>query len=327
MTPLATWIKPAAIGAVLIVGVYGAYYSIYARPMRTVSKDLDALVAGNNDITTAIKDRTRVKEQLKGFGQRVLSASAEDADAKLRSLLSRIAEEGGLAKGSLQISTKKPEHQLNPAGTSKLTTRLKDDLKKQVDFYVIRGDLVGIGSLESTLRVMASVRAQPWVHRIDSFSLTPEDRDRQKFTLRLSVATLLVPDLTPKDLPEPTITPVQEGGKSLWAGIVQKNVFKEPAPIVQAPQPPPDSPPTPAPPVPPYHDWKLTGVSTEGRLGMSAMLVNVKNKQSVILQAGEAVADARFVTGQGEKAVFEIAGEKFEVFNGQTLEQRRPVGR
>ena len=33
------------------------------------------------------------------------------------------------------------------------------------------------------------------------------------------------------------------------------------------------------------------------------------------------------VTGQGEKAVFEIAGEKFEVFNGQTLEQRRPAAR
>jgi hypothetical protein len=325
---IAPWVKPVAVAAALIGGGLVGYYTVYARPLSKVSKDLDALVASNNDITSAIKDRTRVKEQLKGFGQRVLSASAEDADAKLRSLLSRIAEDGGLAKSSLQISTKKPEHQINPAGTSKLTTRLKDDLKKQVDFYVIRGDLVGIGSLESTLRVMASLRAQPWVHRIESFSLTPEDRDRQKFTLRISVATLLFPDLTPKDLPEPTITPVQEGGKQLWAGIVQKNVFKEPAPIVvaAAPQPPPDAPPpTPAPP-PAYNDWKLTGI-TEGRSGMSAMLVNVKNKQSVILQAGAAVADARFVTGQGEKAVFEIAGEKFEVFNGQTLEQRRPVGR
>ena len=329
---LPPWIKPVALATTVAGGGYAAYFLMYAGPMSKESKELAAVVQSNNDLAAAIKDRNRVRDQLKGFGRGALSALADDADAKFRSLLSKIAEDGGLAKASLQISTRKPEHQTNPAGSSKLTSqsRLKDELKHLVDFSVIRGDLVGVGTLECTLRVMAAIRAQPWVHRIDSFSITPEDRDRQKFTLRMTVATLLVPDLTPKtaeEHPEPTIIPVPEGGKSLWAGIVQKNVFKEPAPapvVVAAALP--SQPPTPPLPPPAWNDWKLTGI-TEGRSGLLAMLVNIKDKQSVTLAVGATVADAKFLSGQGEKAVFEIAGEKFEVFNGQTLEQRRPAGR
>ncbi len=53
-------------------------------------------------------------------------------------------------------------------------------------------------------------------------------------------------------------------------------------------------------------------------------MVNTKSGQKVSLPPGAVVADARFVSGKGESAVFEIGGQQYEVFNGQTLEQRRP---
>lgn len=325
---LPSWIKPVAATITIAAGLYAAYHLMYARPMGRVSASLAAVVSSNNDLADAIKDRTRVKEQLHGFGAKTLSTSVDKADARFRTLLSEIALDGGLSVGSIQINTVRPEWIANPGGSAKLfrNAKFKEELKKQLDFAVIKGDLTGIGPLESVLRVMAVVKAQPWVHRIESFSIKPDDRDRQRFSLHMTIATLLAPDLAPAKMPDAEVTPVPDGGKSLWAGIAQKNVFREPAPIVVVAAPHVDPPPPSAPPHPAIDDWKLTGI-TEGRSGILAMLVNVKNKQSVTLPAGSAVAEAKFLSGQGEKAVFEIGGQKYEVFNGQTLEQRRPTDR
>jgi hypothetical protein len=320
---LPAWGKPVAVSVSVVAVLWGMYYYMYAGPLGRVQKELSGVVASNNDLNNAIKDHGRVRTALKEFAAGTIASTGDSADARFRSLLSEMAVSSGLSKGSVQISTDHVERVLNPGGTSKLATRLKDDLKKQVDFRVIKGELTGTGPLEAALRTMATVKAQPWVHRIESFSIKPEDRDRQKFTLRMSVSTLIVPELAPADLPEPAIVPVADGGRGLWAGIAQKNVFKEPAPLVVASNPTPEPA---APARPPWADWKLTGL-VESRLGTEVFLVNTKNGQRMNLAVGSAVSEAKFVGGTGEKAVFEIGGEKFEVFNGQTLEQRRPTDR
>ncbi len=311
----------ATVGAVGVL--WGLYYGMYARPMGRVQKELSAIITTNNDLNAAIKDRARVKEGLKEFAKTTLSSTADGADARFRSLLTEIAVSSGLAKSSVQMNTTHAERVMNPGGTSKLTSKLKDELKKRTDFWAIKGDLTGVGPLEATLRTMAAVKAQPWAHRIESFSIKPEDKERTKFSLHMSVTTLIAPDLAPGDIPEPAIVPVADGGRGLWAGIVQKNVFKEPAPmVVAAAQPEAVN----APARPGWADWKLTGL-VESRLGTEVFLVNTKNGQRMNLAVGSAVSDARFLGGAGEKALFEIGGEKFEVFNGQTLEQRRPTDR
>jgi hypothetical protein len=109
----------------------------------------------------------------------------------------------------------------------------------------------------------------------------------------------------------------------LWGVLAIKNLFMEPAPwgVAFNTIEPPWGPARPA-----WADWKLTGL-VESRLGTEVFLVNTKNGQRMNLAVGAAVSEAKFVGGAGEKAVFEIAGETFEVFNGQTLEQRRPTDR
>lgn len=94
--------------------------------------------------------------------------------------------------------------------------------------------------------------------------------------------------------------------------------------MVVAAAPQPDAPPITIRPA--WADWKLTGL-VESRLGTEVFLVNTKNGQRMNLAVGSAVSEAKFVGGTGERAFFEIGGEKFEVFNGQTLEQRRPTDR
>jgi hypothetical protein len=321
---LPAWIKP--VGALIATGgaLVAAFYYMYARPMGRISSELNTVIATNNELNAAIKDRPRVRQALKDFGATTIAATVDGADARFRSLLSEIAVTSGLSKSSVQINTSRPERVLNPGGTSKLTTRLKDDLKKQMDFLALNGTITGTGSLEASLRTLATLRAQPWVHRIESFSLKPEDKDRQRFALTVELVTLIAPDLAPANLPEPAIIPVPDGGRSTWAGIVQKNVFREPPPVVVATQP---STPPPATPVrPPWSDWKLTGL-VESRLGTEVFLINTRDGQRLTLAVGSAVSEARFLGGQGERAYFEIGGERFEVFNGQTLEQRRPADR
>jgi hypothetical protein len=191
--------------------------------------------------------------------------------------------------------------------------------------------VTGVGTLPQVLRTMAMVKAQPWTHRVESFSIRPEGKERERFSMKLNVATIfLPPDLAPKgELKDVPVTALAEGAEKAWSRFVGKNVFREPPAAPQAPAPPAvaAAPPAPAAPArPAFEDWKLTGV-VQSRLGIEAFLVNVKTNQRLSLPTGATVSEAKFVAGEGERAVFEIGGETFEISNGQTLEQRRPVTR
>jgi hypothetical protein len=304
----------------------GVYWWLYEQPRAGLAEQLGHQLEVNAAFEKQLTDRQQVAEGLKAIAATTLGAKADEVDATFRSKLGEIAEKGcGLA--GVQVTTQKPADVANPAGTAAKLTKpagLRSTLRKQHDFAVITGVVEGHGTLEQALKAAAAIQAQPWVHRVDSFSIRPEGRDRDRFELKLGVATiLLLPPLAPKNVPEPRIVGAPETSMSELAAIVAKNVFKEPA--AMAAQAPPAAP-APGPPAPPYNDWRLTGV-VESRLGTEAFLVNVKTQQRMTLAVGAAVADARFVSGAGERAVFEIAGQHFEVSNGQTLEQRRPVTR
>jgi hypothetical protein len=54
-------------------------------------------------------------------------------------------------------------------------------------------------------------------------------------------------------------------------------------------------------------------------------MTNVKTGQSKTLYPGESILDARFIEGSGERAVFELGGKRFELFNGRTLAERKEI--
>lgn len=323
---LPVWLKPAA--AVLALGAGSAigYWALYAKPRDVLLAQLSAQQAANQRFEEELRDRKKVADGLKAVAATTLGEKEDEVVAKFRTKLGEIAEKDCGLTG-LSVNTRSPVDLMDPGGlAAKLINPvgLRNALKKQRDFSVIEGDITGHGSLEQVLKAAVMIEAQPWVHRVSSFSMKPEGRERKSFELKMGVATILMPpDLAPKGAGDIPIKMLDEGAAKQWASIVEKNVFREPAPVEVAAAPPPPTAPA-APPPPPYGDWKLTGV-VESRLGIEAFLLNVKTQQRLTLPVGSAVADARFVSGAGEHAVFEISGQKYEVSNGQTLEQRRPT--
>lgn len=320
------WIKPAIAAVVLAGSAFAGYVLLYARPLAELRTKLEGQRSANAGYEQELKDRRRVTQELRAFSAGTLGSKTDQATARFRTALGAIAVGCGIPESAVVVNTVKPEEVNNPAGT-KIKTRLRTELRKQVDFSVMRGTVEAKGTLEQVLRVAAAVQAQPWVHRVESYSVKPEGRERNQFALRLGVATLLMPaSLAPKESGDPVIQPTGESEQALWAAVAGKNMFKEPAPVVaQREKPRPE--PGPKPPAPPpYDEWRLAGV-VESRLGIEALMVNTKNGQRMVLPTGAAVANARFLSGEGERAVFEIGGEQFEIRNGQTLDQRRPATR
>lgn len=317
-------IRQAGAAAAVLVAAGLGYLYLYDSPRRAIREDYSAAVSANNKLRSDVKDRRQVEDALKEIAGTTLGSRIGEVDTKFRGALNEIAAQCGL-KG-VQVDSRQPAGEANPAAKARFTTPsgLKNELRKQRDFEVIAGSVEGKGTLEQVLRTVATVQAQPWVHRVDSFTIKPEGKDRSTFALKLGVATLFMPDLAPKTAVEPSVKLVDLPAPAM--AVLSKNMFREPARVETAAAPPVkpvDSGPAPPPP-PPYADWKLTGV-VESRMGVEAWVMNTRSGERRTLSAGAAVVDATFVAGQGERAVFEIGGKRFEVQNGQTLDQRRPT--
>jgi hypothetical protein len=322
--------KPLVIGAALVgAGVLG-YWTLYENPRQDRLAALDAQLRLNSSLEVPTRERARVRQELREIGATTLGVTRDRVDAQFRAALHRIADSCRL--GDVQISTKEPADVKNPIGSLRRRIAGMPDLSKQIDFRIIRGDVAATGSLEQVMRATSLIQAQPWVHRVESFSISPPGQGGdERFVLRLGVSTIMLDgDLAPREVREPEIAVLPPDASLAWAGIVQKNPFREPPrrtaenprrqdqrQVTQAPPPPPPPPP------PPYNEWRLTGV-VESRLGTEAFLVNTRSDERTAIGAGSSIAGAKLVAAEGERAIFEIEGEEYEVFNGQTLEQRRP---
>ena len=328
-------LKPI-VAAAIVLGVAGAgYFAAYAAPRTKLLKELNSHRSAVTSYETALKRRLDVTSGLRTFADTTLGSSRDEVVSRFRTGLYSVATACGLT--GIEVNTREPTKETSPLATAKLSTAyagLKKELKNRVDFHAIPGEISATGTLEQVLRTTAMIRQQPWVHRIQSFSIKPADKENTRFSLRLGVSTiLLTPDLAPKERGEPVVLALAEGSDAAWQKVVRKNVFREPPPPKPAPavaeKPAQPAPPAPTPEVPQrpaFEEWKLTGV-VQSRLGIEAFLVHTKSGQRLSLPSGAAIADAKFVSGSGERAVFEIGGERFEVTNGQTLEHRRPLTR
>lgn len=309
-------VRAGAVLAALALG-YLSYARLYAGPrdaiLARLGEDSDAI----RRYEAALKQRTIVNKGLKAAGARTLGPTAEEADAALRDHLFAVASKCGLAGVEVATTTPAPTH--NPVGDSGMRSATARELKKQVDFRTVGGTVSGKGSLEQIMRTAATLDAQPWAHRLTSFLVKPADKEHKQFDLTVGVQGVLAPDLY---TPPPEVVEVALLGDSAgqkWAALVSKNVFREPAPTA-----PPQPHARPEPPRDPLADWRVTGV-VRGRRGTEVWLVNDRSKERRALEVGAVVEGAALVSGAGESAIFEIAGQRFEVTSGQTLQERRPV--
>lgn len=323
----------ALVAGVVVCGVLAAggrygYERLYAAEREVLVARLDRSLANAAYFEDRLADSKKVRSELVGVARTTLGASEEEARHHLRSLLHRIAASEGLQ--GIVVSDGRAEGVRNPAGPAKVKEPgLSKVLNTGADFQTLSGTVKGTGTLEQVMRALGVARAQPWVHRVEGFTIKPKDETRETFELTMEVATILVRDLVPAEHASPAVVALAPEASQAWRGIVGKNVFKEPPPTVApkavatAPQPEKPRPPE-RPPPPPYGDWELVGVWESGTR-VEAWVRNRSSNERRALAPGMGVLGAVLVSAEGERAVFEVEGQKCEVRLQQTLAQRKPT--
>jgi hypothetical protein len=316
------YLKPGIAAAIILVAGVIGYWKVYEEPRSELLAAIDAEQRANASLERSIRNRMAVRQELREAARSTIGNSADEVDARFRSALHRIAESCRLR--NVQINTRAPEPVRSPIGNRRISGM--PSMTGQIDFHAVRGEMTGTGSLEQVMRTVALLQMQPWVHRVESFVISPEGsegREQDRFSLRVSAWTLMMADIAPSNLDEPVIATLPEEAADAWASIVGKNPFREPPQVAERPR---RSQPAPPPARPPYDEWRLAGV-IESHLGATALLVNTRSDEGVSIGTGASVGGAKLVSADGERAIFEIEGEEYEIFNGQTLEQRRPATR
>ncbi len=331
MKPLPRWAKLGIAGAGTLLIGYLAYAKLYADPVR----ERLAAIASEKQAASKLEDQLsqamQIRKGLRAVGASTLGKKEDLAIARFRDGLSGIAGRNGLS--GIVVSSGPPIQVPNPALRERIPTGLKSKLRsRRGDFAVIHGRLKASGPLESAMRTLAVVQAQPWAHRVDGFSLTPVGKDREWVELQVDVSTIFAPDLAPGD-GEPLPADAAPGHDAVWRAVAAKNMFKNPPPPAA-----PTAPPTPAvevaatpqpqapPPVPPppYQEWKIVGVIMSDR-SCEVTVINVRTGERATINPGGKTLNATLVRGDGEVAVFEIDGQAYEFTPGQTLAVRTPA--
>lgn len=327
---LATRLRSLAlpgVGAAVALGLgYWGYGKFYRDPMKAAETRRTEMVRSERYVEEQLGDLGGVRPRLREIAATTLGATEERVAHHFRSLLYDMATSAGLY--DVTVSEGRTAGVANPAGQTRLQGFQRSELRVS-HFAVMTGEVRATGSLESVARVLALARRQPWVHRVVSFGVTPLGDDRQQFDVRVSLATIFLPDVPPPADAVFAVTPLERGSELAWQPIVARNVFRLPPPVQvavtqAAPPPPPPPPPPPETPPPPYHQWKVAGVM-EGTAGIEVVMLDTSSGRSQILNPGGLILDARLERAGGEEAVFVINEQAFLVRLGQTLAQRRRV--
>lgn len=318
--------KVVLIALAVAVAAYISVNAVYLKPRAALLSQRDDLRAAVAGLQKQMPSERSLRDRQSKLAAGLLGPSLDQLSAQLRDGLVRLGEQSGLA--GVVVEHGPPQDQVSPLVNAKgIPTDLKRELRKSPDFHVVRGRLRGTGTLTEALTALARAQEQPWIHRVEGFSLKPVGKDRTEVELRLDIATVYAPALAAKSV-TPTLEPPSERLAGLVGALESKHWFKAPAGKQ------PDAPDVvlaaaaatpPARAFAPYEDWMLTGLF-RGRHGSEALFVNTKTGSKVTVPKGGAVLDAVFIDGAGERAIVEIAGQRFEVTSGQSLASRKPAG-
>ncbi len=302
------------IGAVVLVAAgawwiaEGTYFS-QARSLRAEIARLERLQSNAQEI---LDGRAAWAQRRDALGATMIDGATDEFEHTLRTALASVAGRAGLT--DVSSGNGRPVAMASPvarhAGRS-----LRPILRSQPDFSVIHAWLSGNGDLDSVLTALALLESQPWVHRVEGFSIRPANRERTRFDLRVDLASVRMDAVPRTGGALPDLEPISEARRSELAMVIGANPFgTQIAPVETAPPRKVRS---------PYRDWRITGLIAGDRL--EVLLVNRSSGERLMVTPGERVHGATLVSGSGEYAVFEIDGVPHEVRVGDTLNERRPI--
>lgn len=314
-------------GVLLVVMIAWASVSgMYLKPKAAIEGRLAEMQNLQSRVEDVMDEWFAVKDGLKSFSGTQLAGQFDEAEHRLRTNLQQIASQHGLV--GVQVSNAPVRPERTPLAGARLRSRLGRSLAEARDFGVIRGAMSGAGTLEQVATALATVQAQPWLHRIDRVTIEPRGRERMEFTLEVGFSVVFAPDLVPAGHQGPAIVAASEEDVAQARAFAARNVFVVPS----APPPPPPPPPVvvpevaPPPAPPPYDRWRVTGVlerRVDGRtIGVEVWMLQVDSGEQRVLVPGQDVLGHVLEWGEGEKAVFVFEGVRYEVMQGRTLADR-----
>ncbi|MEO0483606.1 MAG: hypothetical protein AAF138_08255 [Planctomycetota bacterium] len=317
---------PVAVGVVGFLSWFG-YQRLHAGPRDRFIEQISTMRAASATYEEGLARARQLDRRLQATAETALARDPDRVRHHFRVALAALASEAGLI--DVSVSDARPAALANPASKARIERPLGPKLADQRDAAVVRGQLRGSGGLDACLTAIAAAQAQPWIHRVEGYSIRPEGAGRERFEFRLDVATLFFSDLGPAGDQTPVVFSPDPGALAALSSIAQANPFLAPPPpavVVSKPAPAPRQAPPPKPPGPaPDSLWRLVGV-VRTDVGMEAWLTHTRTSERRVLASGDELLDLRFVAGDGESAIFEREGRRFALRTGQTLAQRRPAG-
>ncbi|GAB5495291.1 MAG: hypothetical protein Phyf2KO_03710 [Phycisphaerales bacterium] len=297
------------------------YRSVHARPMSEMQGTLSSWLGGKAQMESSLSDSTRIKRSLEALVNNSLGNDPQVAEHRLRTLLTELCARAAL--NEYVISCKEPKGVGNPAASENVR-EFSRAMRSTPDFVSQETVISASGSYESCMRAVALIEVQPWIARMDSFTLQPSGRERQVYDLTASIATIVMPDLADEETGLDAF--VHEPSAGALTELVQRNPFvvtpshtssiadSEPEPVPHPPRPKPK----------PYGEWVVTGVmQTEG--GGEVILSNAVTGASRSMVPGAEILGLRVAeVGAGFVTVMEGASG-YRVALGQSLAEREAV--
>ncbi len=264
----------------------------------------------------AVREHTRIQDELRHYVDRTLGADLETVDHQLRSRLNRIGEVLGLE--ALSVGTGRTRQLASPARSQ--FSRRQSELRDELDFVEVEAWISGQGDFDQALRLVGGVAAEPWLKRLGQVRLQPKDNG-QRFAITVRLVTLFLPGRSPSGtLDGPGANPVSLEG---YEQLAARNPFHVPSP------PPPGPPPAQAAvararPSFPFGKWFLTGVAS-GPGDIEVWLLNRESGESRRLAVGDALENMMLTAARGDAAEFRLGETRFRVVVGRPLSDRVPV--
>ncbi len=332
--------RKVVLGGMLAVaaGVVIWQYRAYVTERDAIDERIRAYTFDIQARDRQMEERARLTRELRSFAASTFGTEEEKVTASFRKSLNEIIAHFGLIEATVTsarpVGVKNPAMDARVSEFARLMSKDQRAIASSADFYAVSGTLSSKGTLEQALRVMSTLQVQPWIHRIDGFSIKPVGKEGNRVEMSVTLTTTYFMDPKLRDNAEdPGWRPVREAEFASWMPIVVKNMFREPPPpapavavvATAAPATAAQTPTiAPATPPPPYDEWRISGMA-RGKDGPTLMLVNEKTREWRTIDVGGTILDAKFVTGEGEVAQIIIGEERYTVRTGQRLSERARV--
>ena len=318
-------VRRAVIGGVVAVVVLGiTAFGVDRMLLVDLRAQADRAQALTGEIAryqeAVLAERRRVNSLTRDVAPLMLAGDADQLQHTFRSLLAGLGAQAGLRE--VTVSSATPSPQASPVGNSRVrSTALRRRLRAEPGVSMIRGSVRGVATLEQAFELLIVAERQPWVHRVEAFEVAPAERTRERFTIRLDVATVRVAGIAAEA--DGVVVPASEADQQAGEELAQGLAFRAPE------APPPPAPPvrvaTPQAPAPPeFESWRVSAV-VERSSGVEVWLVREGGGNRSLLP-GDGIGAAVFESGDTRTgAVFEIDGVLWRVGLGRGLRERERI--